>query len=107
MIMLTPEPDIAEIVRILGRHPRLHRPEDSYRIRDPVCFQYEDEHHIIELVLWHEGEYGAPDLVCQFALCHPDSIDACFADLILELACHLPAEVSVWDERAGQAHRFG
>jgi len=105
MVMLRPRSDVDEAIRILTGHPRLRRPERQYFVRDPVDFLYEDDDHVIELLLWKEGEYGGSDLCCSFALCHPDSIDACFAELILELACHLPADVSIWDERAGVCHR--
>ena len=65
-------------------------------------YLFEDGRHVVELHL-----FDSPmSLSCRFALCHPDSIDAAFVELVRVLMGSLGIEAMIPDDVSEHAHWF-
>ena len=86
-----------EVLCVLGTELWVSVDPQGGLLADSVYLGYKDGRHVIEMEVSSSGR-NSTAMSLRFAVCHPDTIDEVFIDLVARLANTLRAEVSLMED---------
>jgi hypothetical protein len=94
-VLLRSTADQGSVLRVL-QHAGVEIDPGGGQLSTSVYLVHRDGRHVIELEVSHPKSWTSVSV--RFALCHPDSVDNMFVDLVGKLAVALDATVRIMDE---------